>query len=125
MPGWPTPWPAPCKPWTQALRWWGWPAASCWPPRGATACGPWAEAFADRAYAPDGSLLPRGQPGAVLHDAEAVRAQVRELVLHQRVHSAAGWLPLQADTLCLHGDGPAALTLARALRAQWPRRPST
>ncbi len=85
---------------------------------------PLAEAFADRAYATDGSLLPRGQPGAVLHETEAVLAQVRELVLHQRVRCAAGWLPLQADTLCLHGDGPAALELARALRAHWPRRSS-
>lgn len=82
---------------------------------------PLAEAFADRAYAADGSLLPRSQPGAVLHDTTAVLEQVRELVLGQRVRVAGGaWLPLRAETLCLHGDGPAALALARALRAEWP-----
>lgn len=84
---------------------------------------PLAEAFADRAYGADGGLQPRDQPGAVLHEAAAVLAQVRELLERQRVRTAQGtWLVLQADTLCLHGDGPSALALAQALRASWPRR---
>ncbi|WP_373974631.1 5-oxoprolinase subunit PxpA [Chitinibacter sp. SCUT-21] len=61
------------------------------------------EGFADRAYLPDGSLMPREQAGAVLEDTQAVIVQA--LALSQRV-----------DSLCLHGDNPAALTQAHAIR---------
>ncbi len=65
-----------------------------------------AEAFADRRYAADGTLVPRSVPGAVLDDPAAVAAQAVEL-------ARAG----RADTLCLHGDTPGALANARAVRA--------
>ncbi|HEY2515862.1 MAG TPA: LamB/YcsF family protein [Polyangiaceae bacterium] len=64
------------------------------------------EGFADRAMRPDGSLVPRSEPGAVLHDATAVRVQAQALV-------AAGAF----DTLCVHGDSPGALASAREVRA--------
>lgn len=76
------------------------------------------EAFADRAYAPDGTLVPRGQPGAVLHDPETVAARAVAMVRDRAVTAADGTrIPLQADSLCLHGDTPGALALARATRA--------
>ena len=75
------------------------------------------EVFADRAYQSDGTLTPRGQPGAVLHDpAEVTRRMVR---LAQTGVIAAGdgtLLMLQADTICLHGDTPDAPVLAAAVR---------
>lgn len=82
-----------------------------------------AEAFADRAYQPNGQLLPRSQPGAVLDDVPAVVAQVRQLVLRGGVQPVGGpWLAVQADSLCVHGDGAHALTLLQAVRqalAEW------
>ncbi|HEX8429687.1 MAG TPA: 5-oxoprolinase subunit PxpA [Longimicrobium sp.] len=75
------------------------------------------EAFADRAYAADGSLVPRGTPGAVIDDAdEAVRRAV-EIAAEGRVTTAdGGELRLAADTLCVHGDRADAGRFARALR---------
>jgi UPF0271 protein len=75
------------------------------------------EAFADRGYRPGGLLIPRGQPGAVLGLTDAL-TQVRELVMHGGVRLAGGasW-PVQAQSLCVHGDGAEALALMRALRA--------
>jgi UPF0271 protein len=69
-----------------------------------------AEAFADRRYAPDGTLVPRSAPGAVLTDPAAVAAQAVAL-------ARAG----TADTLCLHGDTPGAAENARAVRAALER----
>lgn len=63
------------------------------------------EGFADRGYAPDGALLPRDAPGALLGP-EAAAAQCRALVASGAV-----------DTVCVHGDGPDALAVARAVRA--------
>ncbi|WP_028456671.1 5-oxoprolinase subunit PxpA [Chitinilyticum litopenaei] len=75
-----------------------------------------AEGFADRAYRADGALLPRSEPGALLDDAAAL-AQVRELVLHQQVRTKAGEsVKCRIDTLCLHGDNPAAIRQARQIR---------
>jgi UPF0271 protein len=77
------------------------------------------EAFADRAYREDGSLVPRGQPGAVWEDENAAAAQGLRLALHGRVRAAGGTeIAVVADTLCLHGDGPHALAFARRLRAE-------
>jgi UPF0271 protein len=77
-----------------------------------------AEAFADRAYAPDGTLVPRGQPGAVLHDAATVAARALAMVQDGAVTAIDGSrIALQADSLCLHGDTPGALAMARATRA--------
>lgn len=62
------------------------------------------EGFADRAYTPDGLLVPRSEPGAVLGDAAAVAGQALRLAP-------------QVDSLCVHGDSPGALDLARVVRA--------
>lgn len=65
-----------------------------------------AEGFIDRAYRPDGRLVPRGEPGAVLHEASAAVAQTLALARSGGVR-----------TLCVHGDGPEAPRLLRAARA--------
>jgi len=76
------------------------------------------EAFADRAYAPDGSLVPRTQPGALVGDAAAAAAQGVRLVREGRVCAVDGTIiVVRADTLCLHGDGPGAAVFAQRLRA--------
>jgi UPF0271 protein len=63
------------------------------------------EGFADRGLRPDGTLLPRGAPGAVLTDPAAARAQAEALVRSGAV-----------DTICVHGDTPDAVAIARAVR---------
>ncbi len=76
------------------------------------------EAFADRAYNPDGTLVARGLPGAVLTDPAAVAARVTSLVTSGTVNAADGSaVRLAARSLCVHGDTPGAVTLARAVRA--------
>jgi UPF0271 protein len=75
------------------------------------------EAFADRAYAPDGSLQSRKLPGSVLADPERVLEQALGIIRDRRASTSAGSVVVAADTLCLHGDGPHALALAHALRA--------
>lgn len=77
------------------------------------------EAFADRTYQADGSLTPRAQPGAVIEDANAVVAQVRSMVRDGLVTATDGHkLPLAADTVCLHGDGPHAVFFANRLKTE-------
>ena len=67
----------------------------------------WEEAFADRAYEPDGSLVARTKPGAVVTAPEAVFEQLKEMVLHGRVRCVDGtFYPLQPRTICIHGDTP-------------------
>jgi UPF0271 protein len=76
------------------------------------------EAFLDRGYAADGSLTPRGRPGALLHDARAAALRAVRIVKEGRVEAVDGTpLVLRADTICVHGDTPEALEMARALRA--------
>jgi UPF0271 protein len=75
------------------------------------------EAFADRAYAVDGSLVPRGEPGAVLHDPQVVASRMVALVTTGRVEASNGSpVTVSADSLCVHGDSPNAVELARAVR---------
>lgn len=75
------------------------------------------EAFADRRYEADGSLRDRRLTGAVLHENEDAIAQVIEIVQQGRVWTIDGQaVPLQADTICLHGDTPGAAQRAAALR---------
>jgi UPF0271 protein len=75
------------------------------------------EAFADRAYAPDGSLVPRSVPGAVLTEPAAVAARAVRLATAGAVDAlGGGTIRLHADSLCLHGDTPGALALAHAVR---------
>lgn len=79
-----------------------------------------AEAFADRAYAADGSLVPRSVPGAVIHDVEAVVERALRLVAEGRVATLSGGeIAVSADSLCVHGDTPGAVTLVRAIRARF------
>lgn len=77
-----------------------------------------AEAFADRAYEPDGSLASRRKPGSVIHDPETVVARAVRMATTRTVVATDGsTLSLEAETLCLHGDTPGAADLARRVRA--------
>ena len=79
-----------------------------------TAC----EVFADRAYRSDGTLVPRQEEGAVIHDAAAVEQRVIEMVRDQAVQALDGTrVPLTVDTICVHGDTPGAAGLAARIRA--------
>lgn len=76
------------------------------------------EAFADRAYEPDGTLTPRARPGAVMADVATVGRRVVEMVRTRSVTATDGSrVELAIDTLCVHGDTPGAVTLARRMRA--------
>ncbi|MGW1463274.1 LamB/YcsF family protein [Streptomyces sp. NPDC002308] len=76
------------------------------------------EAFADRAYTPQGTLVPRGEAGAVVEDPdEVVRRAVRMTVDRTVVAVDGGTVPVAARSLCLHGDTPGAAALARRVRA--------
>ncbi|MDT0345415.1 LamB/YcsF family protein [Streptomyces litchfieldiae] len=77
-----------------------------------------AEAFADRAYTPDGTLLPRGREGAVITDPELVVRRSVGIARDGRVTSAEGTtVAVRARSLCVHGDTPGATDLARHVRA--------
>jgi UPF0271 protein len=76
------------------------------------------EAYADRAYAADGTLVPRSRDGAVLTDPDRVVEQVLSIVTDGSVRAIEGTLvPLRARSVCLHGDTPGAVTLASRVRA--------
>jgi UPF0271 protein len=76
------------------------------------------EAFADRAYTSDGSLLPRDQPGAVLTDPATVASRAVALVTATPLPAAGGGeVRIRARSVCLHGDTPGAVALARAVRS--------
>ncbi len=76
------------------------------------------EAFLDRGYAPDGRLVPRGMPGAVLHDPAAVAFRAVRLAREGVVEALDGTLVVaNAASLCLHGDTPESVAMARAVRA--------
>ncbi len=76
-----------------------------------------AEAFADRGYRADGSLVPRSQPGAVLHEPAAVAARMAQLVREGTVTADDGsTVRIDAESICVHGDSPGAVAMARALR---------
>jgi len=75
------------------------------------------EAFADRGYNDDGTLLPRGTPGAVLTDPELVAARTASMVVHGVVETASGAaLEMSPRSVCVHGDTPGAVGLAQAVR---------
>ena len=75
------------------------------------------EAFADRAYRPDGTLLSRSEPGSVLTDPDAVAQQALNLVTQGTVIAYDGsTVELNADSICVHGDTPGAVALARLVR---------
>jgi UPF0271 protein len=76
-----------------------------------------AEAFADRAYNPDGSLQSRKFEGALILDPQKAAAQAVQIACERKVTAIDGReLPLEADTLCLHGDNPNAEEIAWAVR---------
>lgn len=80
----------------------------------------WAgEIFADRAYEDDATLVARGKPGAVLHDAEAAATRILKMLDEGAIIARSGRrIPTRIDTICLHGDGAEALAMARGLKAR-------
>lgn len=78
---------------------------------------PFSEAFADRAYSSDGSLVPRSQPGAVIHDAEAVVARAVQMGVDGTVVTIEGdTIRVDPVSICVHGDTPGAVDLATRVR---------
>lgn len=77
------------------------------------------EAFADRAYNVDGTLVSRRLPDAVIADPAEVAARVLRMVCEHEVVAIDGTVvPLNADSVCVHGDSPSAVAMARAVRAR-------
>ncbi|WP_242454097.1 LamB/YcsF family protein [Bailinhaonella thermotolerans] len=84
------------------------------PPYGITVVG---ECFADRAYTPEGGLVSRRLPGAVIEDAGQVAARSVRMAAEGLVTAADGSeVPVAARSICVHGDTPGAVRLARAVR---------
>ncbi len=78
-----------------------------------------AEAFADRAYTPSGALVPRRETGAVLFDANQIAERMLRLVADGVVEAIDGsQVAIQADSICVHGDHPDAVAVARQVRAR-------
>lgn len=76
-----------------------------------------AEVFADRHYLADSSLVPRTRPDALVESDEKAIAQVLQMVEQQAVTSVEGFtIPIQADSICLHGDGAHAVEFAEKIR---------
>lgn len=74
------------------------------------------EVFADRTYQPDGTLTPRSQENALIADEEHAARQVLQMILEKRVHTTGGsFADVQADTVCIHGDGRHAAQFAQRL----------
>lgn len=75
------------------------------------------EVFSDRTYQQDGSLTPRNQPDALIHNDELAVSQVVRMVKEGMVLSQHGTnVPVKAHTVCIHGDGPKALAFAQQIR---------
>jgi UPF0271 protein len=75
------------------------------------------ECFADRAYNPDGTLVSRREPGAVIDDEHAVAARAARMAVDGTVEAADGSeVRVDARSICVHGDTPGAVGLARAVR---------
>lgn len=75
------------------------------------------EAFADRTYQADGSLTPRSKDNAVIHDADTAVRHVKQMILEGTCTAVDGKIiPMEVDTLCVHGDNPRALSFTRSLR---------
>ncbi len=75
------------------------------------------EAFADRSYMRDGSLAPRSEPGGVIGDADAAARQALRIARDGLAPTIdGGEIPVNAQTICIHGDGPGAAVLARRIR---------
>ncbi|RLF73604.1 LamB/YcsF family protein [Thermococci archaeon] len=75
------------------------------------------EVFADRAYNPDGTLVSRRKPGAVIHNKEEIAERVISMVKDGGVKAINGeWVELKADTICVHGDNPKAVEITAYIR---------
>jgi 5-oxoprolinase (ATP-hydrolysing) subunit A len=75
------------------------------------------EVFADRAYEDNGNLVSRKKPGALLHDAKAIADRVVRMVQDAAIVSVTGKvIKMRTDTVCIHGDNPAAVEIARGVR---------
>lgn len=78
-----------------------------------------AEAFADRGYSSDGTLVPRGESGALLDDPEDIARRALRMINDRTLATSDGTeLSIRADSLCTHGDGPNALAILQRLRAE-------
>ena len=76
------------------------------------------EVFADRAYMDDGTLVPRTQPGAMVHDRDLAIARTVRMVKEGCVETITGkTIPIQADSICVHGDNPDAIGFTSQIRA--------
>ncbi|HQQ70576.1 MAG TPA: 5-oxoprolinase subunit PxpA [Alicycliphilus sp.] len=79
-----------------------------------------AEAFADRAYTPTGALVSRREKGAVLHDAEQIAQRMLRLVREGSIEAIDGSsVRVAADSICVHGDSPDAVAIARSVRERF------
>ena len=77
------------------------------------------EVFADRAYSPDGTLVSRRLPGAVIHDADIALSSVVRMVKEGKVEAVIGQdIEIKADSICVHGDNPEAVEFTRKIRAR-------
>lgn len=75
--------------------------------------------IADRAYRDDGTLVPRSEPGAVIHDPDEIARRTLRMVTEGVIRSVGGHdVPVDCDTVLLHGDTPGAITLARRVREE-------
>jgi len=75
------------------------------------------EVFGDRNYMPDGTLSPRNKPGAMIEDVQVSIKQVLQMVKTGTLTANDGSIvKVRADTLCIHGDQPGAVTFAKAIR---------
>ncbi|MGB3069664.1 MAG: 5-oxoprolinase subunit PxpA [Ottowia sp.] len=75
------------------------------------------EAFADRGYTPEGVLVSRREPGAVLHDPNAVAQRMLQLATQGTIQAVDGsTVRVRADSICVHGDSPGAVEMAREVR---------
>ncbi|RLG83209.1 MAG: LamB/YcsF family protein [Thermoprotei archaeon] len=78
------------------------------------------EGFADRGYTSDGRLVPRGKPGAVIHDVEEAAERALRMVSEGRVRTIDGRdIDVVVHTICIHGDSPNAVEIARAIRRRF------
>ncbi len=82
-----------------------------------------AEAFADRAYTPSGRLVSRREPGAVLHDSALITERMIRLAIDGTLEASDGsTIRIAAQSICVHGDSPGAVTIARDIRAAFETR---
>ena len=80
------------------------------------------EIYADRGYTDDGHLVPRSAPGAVLHDPGEAAARAAAMVEAGAIFAVSGKrVKVDIDSICVHGDTPGAVEMARAVRAALER----